>query len=240
MGRYRHVRHVRVEHAAIVGTVVLGIGLLTFMPLSDDASAASQQSVAAGSSATNADYLKQLAQFDAADPAVASPSPAASAGAAVAQAQPKPKPRKKNPAITPSGWRLPVTSYSFSARFGQPGSWARGWHTGLDFVTNEYRVVGAPLDGIVVAASYEGAYGNLLRIKVKPHMELWFAHLNDILVHPGERVKRGESVAHVGMTGNTTGPHLHFEVRINDEPEDPERFFWPDGHSRTFPVISGR
>ena len=239
MGRYRHVRHVRVEHAAIVGTVVLGIGLLTFLPLSDDASAASQQSVVASSSATNADYLQQLAQFDAVDPvATASSSPTASAGAAVAK--PKPKPRKRNPAITPSGWRLPVTSYSFSARFGQPGSWARGWHTGLDFVTNEYRVVGAPLDGVVVAASYEGAYGNLLRIKVKPHMELWFAHLNDILVQPGERVKRGDSVAHVGMTGNTTGPHLHFEVRINDEPQDPERFFWPDGHSRTFPVISGR
>ena len=239
MGRYRHVRHVRVEHAAIVGTVVLGIGLLTFLPLSDDASAASQQSVVASSSATNADYLQQLAQFDAVDPvATVSSSPAASAGAAVAK--PKPKPRKRNPAITPSGWRLPVTSYSFSARFGQPGSWARGWHTGLDFVTNEYRVVGAPLDGVVVAASYEGAYGNLLRIKVKPHMELWFAHLNDILVQPGQRVKRGDSVAHVGMTGNTTGPHLHFEVRINDEPQDPEHFFWPDGHSRTFPVISGR
>jgi len=82
---------------------------------------------------------------------------------------------------------------------------------------------------VVVAAASAGAYGNLLQIKVAPKTQVWMAHLQRFNVRPGDVVKAGEVVGWVGMTGNTSGPHCHFEVRVKDKATNPERFFWPDG-----------
>lgn len=134
---------------------------------------------------------------------------------------------------TPSGWYTPVAKYYFSARYGVAGSWSSGHHTGLDFVTRNGMPIRAATDGVVVAAGYAGAYGNLLQIKVAPKTQIWMAHLERFNVKPGAQVKAGEIVGWVGMTGNTTGPHCHFEVRIKDKPQNPEPFFWPDGDAVT-------
>lgn len=138
-----------------------------------------------------------------------------------------------DPAVTPSGWFTPVASYYFSARYGVPGSWSSGHHTGLDFVTRNGAPVRAATDGVVVAARYEGAYGNLLQIKIAPKTEIWMAHLGKFHVQEGERVKAGQVVGTVGMTGRTSGPHCHFEVRIAGKARNPERYFWPNGDATT-------
>lgn len=82
---------------------------------------------------------------------------------------------------------------------------------------------------MVVATESAGAYGNLLRIRVARGTEMWFAHLRDFSVVQGQRVEAGELVGQVGMTGRTTGSHLHFEVRVGEKVRNPERYLWPDG-----------
>ena len=77
---------------------------------------------------------------------------------------------------TPSGWYTPVAHYYFSARFGVPGGWSSGHHTGLDFVTKQGSPIRAATDGVVVAADWAGAYGQLLQIKIGPKMQIWMAH----------------------------------------------------------------
>lgn len=129
----------------------------------------------------------------------------------------------------PVGWQSPVKNYWLSARFGEPGSWSSGYHTGLDFVAPTGAAVRAPVSGVVVATESPGAYGNLLRIRVAPGTEVWFAHLRDFAVVKGQRVEAGQLVGHVGMTGRTTGSHLHFEVRVGEKARNPERYLWPDG-----------
>ena len=143
-------------------------------------------------------------------------------------ATPKPPPVSVSP--TPSGWYTPVAKYYFSARYGVAGDWSSGRHTGLDFVTRNGAPIRATTNGVVVAAASAGAYGNLLQIKVAPKTQVWMAHLQRFNVRPGDVVKAGEVVGWVGMTGNTSGPHCHFEVRVKDKATNPERFFWPDGN----------
>ena len=134
---------------------------------------------------------------------------------------------------TPSGWYTPVAHYYFSARFGVAGSWSSGHHTGLDFVTKQGAAIRAATDGVVVAADWAGAYGQLLQIQIGPKMQIWMAHLDQFKVSKGDVVKAGQVVGLVGMTGNTTGPHCHFEVRVKGAAVDPEPYFWPDGNSVT-------
>lgn len=131
----------------------------------------------------------------------------------------------------PAGWVSPVGRVSLSARFGVPGSWSSGYHTGLDFVAPSGTPVRAPVAGVVVSADWEGAYGRLVKIRFARGSEVWFAHLNDFAVAAGQRVAAGQVIGQVGLTGRTTGSHLHFEVRIGDEPRNPERYLWPDGRA---------
>lgn len=137
------------------------------------------------------------------------------------------------PGTTPSGWYTPVAKYYFSARFGVSGPWQSGHHTGLDFVTRLGTPIRAATDGVVVSAGPAGAYGNLVEVKIAPGLQIWMAHMESIEVKVGQRVKAGEVIGHVGVTGNTTGPHCHFEVRKKGTPVDPEPYFWPNGHSVT-------
>jgi murein DD-endopeptidase MepM/ murein hydrolase activator NlpD len=100
----------------------------------------------------------------------------------------------------------------------------RVMHKGLDIAVPYGTTVVAPADGTVVFASTEGGYGNVLVIDHGYGIKTRFGHLSGILVKAGEKVRRGDKVALSGNTGRSTGPHLHYEVRVNGMPENPRKF----------------
>jgi murein DD-endopeptidase MepM/ murein hydrolase activator NlpD len=115
---------------------------------------------------------------------------------------------------------LPVKGYHLTARFDQAGGhWSRH-HTGLDFACPTGTAVHAVASGTVVSAGWDGPYGWKTVIRHADGTETWYAHQSQILVHKGF-VTAGQVIGRVGATGNTTGPHLHLEVRINNIPVDP-------------------
>lgn len=104
----------------------------------------------------------------------------------------------------------------------------RKHHDGMDFASPIGTQVYATGDGTVIEAERHGAYGNLIIIDNGYNYTTRFAHLSEILVRKGQRVKRGELIGKVGNTGKSTGPHLHYEVRFKDEPQNPVNFYFQD------------
>ena len=97
-------------------------------------------------------------------------------------------------------------------------------HEGLDIANRIGTPVIAPADGIVSDTGKDSAYGNFIVISHGFGINGRFLHLSKILVRPGQRVKRGDKIAEVGTTGKSTGPHLHYEVRVNGIPVNPVRY----------------
>ncbi|HEY8381804.1 MAG TPA: peptidoglycan DD-metalloendopeptidase family protein [Microvirga sp.] len=97
-------------------------------------------------------------------------------------------------------------------------------HTGLDFRAEHGAPVRASGAGRVVAADYSGAYGNMVEIDHGHGVVSRYAHLSTIGVQTGQEVRLGAVLGRVGSTGRSTGPHLHYETRINDTAVDPQRF----------------
>ena len=127
-------------------------------------------------------------------------------------------------ASTPSIWptRGWVTS-DFGTRM-DPYTAERRMHQGLDIATPHGQPVYSPSDGTVVFSGTEGGYGKVLVIDHGYGVKTRYGHLSEILVHLGDRVGRGDKIALVGNTGRSTGPHLHYEVRVNGIPENPRKF----------------
>lgn len=98
-----------------------------------------------------------------------------------------------------------------------------GFHTGIDIAGDIGEEIVASSYGKVIEVSNQGGYGNHLKIQ-NGDIVMLYAHCNQIFVSEGDVVTQGQKIAEVGLTGNTTGPHLHFEIRKNDEPEDPFEF----------------
>lgn len=94
-------------------------------------------------------------------------------------------------------------------------------HTGMDLSSDGGTPIHAVKDGIVIIAAPSGSYGNLVMINHGGGLVTGYAHASAIYVSVGQEVKQGDIVAAVGSTGRSTGNHLHFEVRINGEPNDP-------------------
>jgi murein DD-endopeptidase MepM/ murein hydrolase activator NlpD len=97
-------------------------------------------------------------------------------------------------------------------------------HTGLDFRADHGAPVRATAGGTVVAAERDGGYGNMVEIDHGNGVSTRYAHLSAISVSEGDSLSAGAVVGRVGTTGRSTGPHLHYETRINDEAVDPQRF----------------
>src|SRR5690349_6118991 len=124
------------------------------------------------------------------------------------------------PSIWPvRGW---VTS-DFSVRL-DPYTGERVMHEGMDVATGMGTPVRAPADGTVVFAGQEGGYGHVLVLDHGYGLKTRYGHLQRIDVKVGEKVKRGQFIAAVGNTGRSTGPHLHYEVRVNGVPDNPRKF----------------
>ncbi len=127
-------------------------------------------------------------------------------------------------ASTPSIWptRGWVTS-DFGTRI-DPYTAERKMHQGMDIASPHGQMVYTPSDGTVVFLGTEGGYGKVLVIDHGYGVKTRYGHLSETHVHLGDRVKRGDKVASVGNTGRSTGPHLHYEVRVNGIPENPRKF----------------
>lgn len=115
--------------------------------------------------------------------------------------------------IAANAWQLPVSGYRLSARFGQSSSLWASTHTGLDFAAPSGTPVVSVARGTVRSTEYAGSYGNRVVVVLEDGTEVWYAHLSSFSVSPGESVDPGEQLGTVGSTGNSTGPHLHLEVR---------------------------
>ncbi|MGW1157271.1 M23 family metallopeptidase [Streptomyces sp. NPDC002513] len=109
---------------------------------------------------------------------------------------------------------LPVTQRGLSAYFGQAGVNWMSVHTGIDFPVSYGTTVMAATDG-TVRTQWNSAYGNMLILTAMDGTETWYCHLSSYRVAPGTVVKAGQPIAYSGNSGNSTGPHLHFEVRPN-------------------------
>jgi murein DD-endopeptidase MepM/ murein hydrolase activator NlpD len=97
-------------------------------------------------------------------------------------------------------------------------------HTGIDFGASEGTPIKAAADGVVVSAGVQGGYGNTTIIDHGNSLATLYAHQSRMIVSSGQSVKRGQVIGYVGSTGNSTGPHLHFEVRVNGTPVDPMKY----------------
>ncbi|WP_168354957.1 peptidoglycan DD-metalloendopeptidase family protein [Clostridium sartagoforme] len=96
------------------------------------------------------------------------------------------------------------------------------FHKGIDIAGDTGDDVIAAMDGEVIYSEYnDGGYGNLIIVKHEDDMETYYGHLNESYVKVGDKIKKGDIIGAVGNTGFSTGPHLHFELRIDDEPVDP-------------------
>lgn len=133
------------------------------------------------------------------------------------QAKPKPKPTQQSgpaPAAPREDRYSAPVSADVGTRYGKPGSsWSSGYHTGVDFPVPTGTTVKAVSDGRIVSAGWAGAYGYQIVVRHDDGRYSQYAHLSAVSVREGQRVAGGQRIGRSGSTGNSSGPHLHFEVR---------------------------
>jgi murein DD-endopeptidase MepM/ murein hydrolase activator NlpD len=124
----------------------------------------------------------------------------------------------KQDLIQRTPYRWPVRGF-LSSTFGprvDPFTGNQRMHEGIDIVAPKGTPIKAPADGIVTFSGVDPSLGNMLVLDHGYGVITRYGHLNSALVREGQRVKRGDTIATVGSTGRSTGPHLHYEIRIND------------------------
>ena len=110
-----------------------------------------------------------------------------------------------------------------SCRFGQQRGY---YHTGLDIATAHGTPIRAAAEGTVSYAAYHYSYGNLLIINHANGVQTYYAHCSKLYVSVGQKVSQGQTIAAIGSTGNSTGPHLHLEVRVNGAAQNPQNYLY--------------
>jgi len=127
----------------------------------------------------------------------------------------------------PLSFPLDSDEFRVTSGFGHRIDPFRGklaFHSGVDLAGPEGTKILAPSDGKVIFTGWKSAYGNTIDVDHGHGFSSRYGHLSKVLVREGETVKRGQIIAIQGATGRTTGSHLHYEVRYNDEPLNPGRF----------------
>lgn len=127
---------------------------------------------------------------------------------------------KSTPSIAPAHGLL---TSGFGSR-EDPFTGDHTMHSGLDIATREGVEVIAPASGTVIFAGDKAAYGNCVVIDHGRDITTLYGHLQRFIVKPGDKVERGQHIGNVGNTGRSTGPHVHYEVRINGVPINPRRY----------------
>lgn len=121
----------------------------------------------------------------------------------------------------------PINAAFNSSSYGwrvDPFNGHEAFHEGLDFSANTGTVIRAAAAGIVSSAERTPDYGNIVKINHGSGLETRYAHASKLLVSSGDRVVKGQIVAQVGSTGRSTGPHLHYEIRLNGNALDPRKY----------------
>lgn len=138
--------------------------------------------------------------------------------------------------------RMPLEQARVSSSYGMrdhPVLRKRARHNGIDLAAPSGTPIYATADGIVERANYFGSYGNYIQIGHGNAIETRFAHLSRIVVKDGAQVRKGDLIGFVGSTGRSTGPHLHYEVRIDGSPVDPRPFMVETEAQEAFRLAMG-
>lgn len=138
-----------------------------------------------------------------------------------------------NTAMTISGTKVALgisltkpVSGIISSRFGARSSIRRSAHTGLDIATSTGTPVAAAAGGTVTFSGWKGSYGNLMVITHSNGVQTYYGHCSKLYCNAGDNVAQGQTIAAVGSTGNSTGPHLHFEIRVNGIAYNPQNYLY--------------
>ena len=119
----------------------------------------------------------------------------------------------------------PVTGI-ITSRYGERSRIRVSTHTGLDIGAATGTDIQVVADGVVTCAGWQGPYGKMIKVSHGNGVETWYAHTSKMYVNVGDKVKAKDVIAAVGSTGNSTGPHLHFEIRINGQHVNPQNYLY--------------
>lgn len=108
---------------------------------------------------------------------------------------------------------IPLTgNFQVTCEYKRKGSWACGWHTGIDLICDDDTIYGT-CDGTVTKIGVDKSYGNYITVKAPDGKFHWFCHLSKVTCSVGQKISRTTKIGVMGNTGNSTGKHLHFEIR---------------------------
>ena len=134
--------------------------------------------------------------------------------------------KTKKPVI--NGILLAVTPVQglVTSRFGAVSNIRSSAHTGTDIACPKGTPIKVVASGTVIFSGRSGSYGNLIKIDHGNGVETWYAHCTDLYGVEGQKVNAGDVIATVGSTGNSTGNHLHIEIRVNDVAINPQKYLY--------------
>ncbi|WP_133366215.1 M23 family metallopeptidase [Qipengyuania sediminis] len=138
--------------------------------------------------------------------------------------------------------RMPLDIFRATSSFGlrtHPVLGGLRGHKGVDLAAPVGTPIYATADGVVSKAEWFGAYGNFIAIAHGAELETRFAHMSRMAVSAGQRVRKGDLIGYVGSTGRSTGPHLHYEVRVAGVAVDPSPFMTETGGQRAYALALG-
>lgn len=134
-----------------------------------------------------------------------------------------------DPEYLPSIWaHLGKINNEYGFRRNPFGGRTYEFHAGMDIDGERGDMVVAPASGIVTKAGWQGGYGNMIEVDHGNGLTTRYGHLSKLAVTVGDTLSRGVLIAYVGSTGRSTGPHLHYELRLNDRPINPRQFLPPE------------
>ena len=134
-----------------------------------------------------------------------------------------------SPDNIPSVWaHLGKINNEFGFRRNPFGGRTYEFHPGMDIDGERGDIINATAGGTVSKAGWQGGYGNMVEIDHGNGLITRYGHMSKLNVEVGETVSRGQTIGFIGSTGRSTGPHLHYELRLNDHPINPRRFLPPE------------
>lgn len=134
-----------------------------------------------------------------------------------------------DPAYIPNIWaHMGKINNEFGFRRNPFGGRTYEFHAGMDIDGERGDVIIAPANGKVIKAGWQGGYGNMIEIDHGNGLTTRYGHMSKVEAAVGDTITRGQLIGYVGSTGRSTGPHLHYELRLNDRPINPRRFLPPE------------